>query len=95
MDQHEAVAMLRREFGLGELPQARMRFYLRVGWAVQRHPKAAAIVQAALVESRGMTTPARWFCRTVSFRLAEARIWPVHPKLKELLVNFAEQTKIP
>jgi len=96
MSDNELVGRLRREFGLGDNPKARMRLYLLLARHAEGNDLALKVIRECALEAKGKNQPGRWFCRTVTLRLTEAGVMKATERTRGLVVeSILEQAVIP
>lgn len=96
MSDNELVGRLRREFGLGDNPKARMRLYLLLARHAERSDVALKVIRETALEAKGKDKPGRWFARSVILRLVEAGVMPASQRTNGLVLEaILEQSAIP
>ena len=69
------AARLERRFGLGAMPAKRRALYIRLQCIVDARPELEALVREAASQAAGKDHPDRYFCRAITAKLREARVY--------------------
>lgn len=79
----DIVDRLRRRFGLGSKPAARMQLYQTIAAAIAKHGERAETLvrEAASQASAASTHPDRYFCAAIKRKFSEAGITAFHRDL--------------
>lgn len=68
---------LAREWGLGERPDLRRRFFAKVAELLEQHgDRCLRLVSAARMQAHGKQHPATYFCKSLALKICEAGLLP-------------------